>query len=208
MNYARYKKLYRRFLQRSPDELLNLAGTPRGRVLDLCTGGGRLAKAALARGFEDIVVVDQDAEMMENIDSRITRINLSVMTALDSLASVMFDLVFCQQAINYWFHPGTIEDLHRVMCPEGVFVFNTFNTCPKSLSTHSYSMEGNRYIEVSWMVGDRVHHVQIMDGERADQQDFQWISPAMFNKMLDPYFDVEPFVKGRTTIYRCTRRNS
>lgn len=207
MKYDLYTKLYARFLKRSPEQLINLAGEPRGPVLDLCAGGGRISNMLVYSGL-DVTAVDRDPDMIASIDPRVKRITKGVSEFIDDSEENSFDTVFCQQGINYWFDPSVIEALYRIMKPGGIFVFNTFNTCPVGLSTHSYVIDGVRYVEVNWMDNTlvTVHHVQVMDGYPPDTQSFQWVSSEEFRGVLGAYFFVEEKMRGRTSIYRCVSR--
>lgn len=207
MKYERYKKLYARFLRGSPDQLLDLAGDISDcRVLDLCTGGGRLAEAAMKRGAYP-VVVDEDLEMMADIDSRIRKMLFSVDTALATIVNNSFDAIFCQQAINYWFSPENIEAIHGILVPGGRFIFNTFNTCPETFPrANIYVIEEKGYLELSWLVEKTVYHVQIVEDESPDIQSFKWISPEEFRSTLSPFFEVAEIRKGRTNIYKCINK--
>lgn len=208
MNYELYKKLYARFLKRSPQQLIELAGYPRGRILDLCAGGGRLSNMLLESGYDDITAVDRDPGMISSVDPRVKRVTQEVSEFIDASDDNSYDTVFCQQGINYWFDPSLLGELQRIMMPGGRFVFNTFNTRPSGLSTHSYVIDDVRYVEVSWMdsTGMLVHHVQIMDGYPPDTQTFQWVSSDEFHGVLGADFYVEEEIRGRTSIYRCVSR--
>lgn len=213
MKYERYVKLYKRFLCRSPDELISLAGDLVGKtVLDLCTGGGRLALAA-SKTAALVIAVDQDQEMMNGMNSTDVPSNLrgicrSVEEVLDSIAPV--DVVFCQQGVNYWFSNETVKNLKDIIVPGGLFIFNTFHKKPSSALRcwKSLYLEGVTYLECSWLVGDMVYHVQVTEGMEPDFNFFRWIPPEEFKAVLGPYFDVDEERDGATSLYRCVRKHA
>ena len=125
------------------------------------------------------------------------------------------DVVFCRQAVNYWMYTEwAVERLVAVMHIGGKFIFNTFNTKPSEEPTVKKYQMGtgdaktwHNYVEVHWLIGDDVHHVQIREGMEPHHTVFKWIPPERFNELLYPHFDIEEKVDGATTIYICTKRS-
>ena len=94
-----------------------------------------------------------------------------------------------------------------VMAPGGVFAFNTFNRKPSEKPrVLQYELEGHSFVEVSWLVGDIVHHLQAREGMVPHQTSFRWFSPESLREMLKPYFVVIEIRHEKTSLYRCEKR--
>lgn len=215
----RYESLYGSYLRSDPDELLDAAGIEPGEwpgllVLDLCGGNGRLSLAARRRGAE-VRMVDADGEMCDyhelgrqGIDVRINSVELMLQEHLWLSHQPLFGAAFCQQAVNYWMTEGTAKDLGKNMAPDGVFVFNTFNTLPSSVPTiREREVDGHMEFEVFHSACGMVHHVQLREGYKPHQTSFRWIPPDEFERILEPHFHVERRTAGRTDIYVCRRKD-
>ena len=125
------------------------------------------------------------------------------------------DVVFCRQAVNYWLWDDmAARNVARIAKRgSGKFIFNTFNTKPSEEPTvkkyemgTALSTEWSKYVEVSWLVDDICHHVQIREGMAPHVTEFKWIPPEQFQELLEVWFDIETKVDGPSTIYTCTRR--
>jgi SAM-dependent methyltransferase len=206
-----YEALYGSYLKSSPHTLLDAAGVPpdgwKGlQVLDLCGGNGRLSLAAKRMGAE-VTMVEADPEMCDSLELRSRGIDgwfNKVEDVLLAFAGHRFDAVFCQQAANYWLNNGTAEDVARVLAPDGVFVFNTFNTLPSTVPTFRERDMGDHYeYEALHSVRGIVHHVQLREGYAPHMTSFKWIPPDEFDRILAPHFEVERRTDGRTDIYVC-----
>lgn len=206
-----YNILYARFLKRDPRELLSVVTNRaklKGLALDLCGGGGRASFAALEMGASRVILVDSSSNMTSFLHIDITVIHLDVFVFLTRAArfyeNALFDLVICQQAINYWFSESAIAFLSLLMRPGACFVFNTFNTKPPAEPTiKNYSLGGREYSEINWCDDETVYHVQRCKGFEPHLTSFQWIPPEQFLRTLVSYFEVKTIVKGATTIYAC-----
>jgi SAM-dependent methyltransferase len=214
-----YGALYTSYLQSDPNELLDAAGITKENwnhlhVLDLCGGNGRLALAAKKRGAK-VRMVDADNNMCDpielgkqGIDTRFKRVEVALQELLWMTHPPLFDVVFCQQAINYWLTPSTVKDVKDNMYPEGVFVFNTFNTIPSTVPTfREKNMGDHKEYEAFYLVASdsMVHHVQMREGYVPHKTSFRWISPDEFEQMLNPHFKVLRHTLGRTDIYICRK---
>jgi hypothetical protein len=215
----RYEALYGSYLRSDPNELLDAAGiSPDGwkhrKVLDLCGGNGRLSVAARQRGA-DVTMLDADFEMCDrtelNIKQGIKLFFDDVGHALRTRFGNMwlyyppkFDVVFCQQAVNYWIWKPSLLDLVINMDKDGVFVFNTFNTLPSTVPTfREHDMGDHMEYEAFCFANGFVHHVQLREGYEPHKTSFRWIPPDEFDRMLVPHFEVERRTAGRTDIYVC-----
>ena len=195
-DHETYRALYKRYYDgRDVAELLRLLKPIDGmRVLDLCGGDGRLSLAALVEGASNVELVDASAAMIpppiladRHIHVRVQKVHdalLGLRMRLDS-----FDRIVCRQAVNYWLNTITAGLVSRVLKPSGVFVFNTFNQRPlEKPYVSEYELDGYAFTEVSWLVGDTVHHVQVRDGMAPHCTSFKWLSPDRLRTLLEPPF--------------------
>jgi len=206
--YQNYEILYAKYFQRKPEDLLRLAAPISGKnVLDICGGNGRASKAAIAMGAKECVLIDRELDMIPmDLDSRIRVENVDILMAFSSL-SFLYEVAICQQGINYWFSEMSIESLHQALAPGGIFVFNTFNVKPPTIPlVKSYWWKGINYVEVSWLVGNRVHHVQVCEGLASHRTSFMWIPPKEFRRVLSQWFEVTENREGKTSIYKCVKK--
>ena len=223
-----YKLLYARYLDEAKTaELLAFAGPLKGkRVLDLCCGGGRLTKAVLKRKPKQIIAVDESIEMLpkDNVgylpgqDVRFARVGMpwdikryncgTVYEALFNLEPESIDVIFCQQAINYWFDPRYVPLIKKILAPGGKFLFNTFNHKPSEIPrVKNYWLRGISYTEVSWLIGDMVKHIQIAEGMEPHLTEFKWIPPHKFKKPFEKRGLISNALDSDyTTIYLITKQ--
>ena len=82
--------------------------------------------------------------------------------------------------------------------------------CPRAVKEYDrvYEKQGVGFMEVSWLVGKTVHHVQICEGMAPHVTEFQWISGDEYRRVLGRYFNVGESIRSRTSIYRCSRKNT
>ena len=214
---VQYQALYAKYLRhRSADELIDVAGKVRGKVVwDLCCGGGEMAFSCFMQGAARIFAVDSCEKMMGEFltqqfnPPKVTRCTMSIEDFLgdDSKRDPEPDIVLCRQAVNYWLNEQTVKDLAARMPKGSVFVFNTFNRKPgKTPHVKSYSFEGHDFVEVSWCLGNYVLHVQIRDGMEPHMTSFWWISPEDFRELLGEWFSIKKTDDGHTSIYKCVRK--
>lgn len=216
-----YRKLYARYLSengRNVNEMLGLAGSDFAgmRVLDLCGGAGEMARGACCRNAQYVLLVDGSKEMIGERDSDIhysvEEVGFFLKDPWYKESGKRFDVVLCRQAVNYWMDKDMAKELSSIMNDGGVFVFNTFNSRPQMMRplVKEYEFDGARFAEVSIFGGycDEavVHHVQCRQGMAPHVTMFKWISPEMFDSWLSPWFEVESFVLGKTTLYRCLKK--
>lgn len=210
INSRTYEILYVKYLQRNrTKQMVDLAGDLNGkRVVDLCAGGCRLSEEVLKQKPSTITAVDESLKMLQPIgDSPINKQCMSVEDALTILTPGITDAVFCQQGINYWFRPKHAMMIKKVLAPNGVFIFNTFNQKPpKTPFTKSYLYHGRKYIEISWLVKDMVKHVQIAEGMDPHFTEFRWISPDEYQEVFKAVrLNVEVQTDGKAAVYVCRK---
>jgi len=228
-----YDKLYASYIDgRQPAELIELAGDVKDKVVwDLCCGAGRLAKECVQRGAKRVFAVDVSSEMVKDMvlagaleKKGVLRLSIedvqrwlgdtwaaSVLPDFDVLVGgppwQTPDYVFCRQAVNYWLNEESARSLAEEMKPDSVFVFNTFHSKPmRKPKTKEYVYDDRWFVEVSWLVGETVHHIQVRDGMEAHHTSFRYISPKEYERILGPYFAIGVERKGNTSLYRCVRR--
>lgn len=209
-----YKALYKRFFDgRRPEELIELAGDIKDKaVLDLCAGNGRLTLDAIVYGARMVLLVEKEEKMISPAVFQAKNIAVLVGDAEHYLKkfatlNMFFDFVFCQQAVNYWLNETVAKPIADVLTKNGLFIFNTFNQKPSEKPTvKEYELNGKKFVETSWLVGEVVHHVQIREGMEPHTTSFQWLSPEYLEKILSPYFSIEVKNEGASSLYRCSRK--
>ena len=115
MTADEYLTLYKRFLSRPPEELLLINGSIVGKkVLDLCAGTLRLSYAARDLGA-DVVAVEPSVEILPQRERDFPVFGVKVqdfpvrreLTVRSEVIVIEgkgpYDIVVCQQAVNYWF---------------------------------------------------------------------------------------------------------
>ena len=214
-----YEKLYAAYMKkRPPSELIDLAGDVNGKVVwDLCCGGGAVTVNCLERGAKKVVAVDSSMDMSKDLREQ------GLSYAMDGKLRVYTDdlrawipthgdmdepdVVICRQAVNYWMNEKSAADLAMYMPPDSVFVFNTFHGKPmRKPKVREYEHDDKWFIEVSWLVGDTVHHIQVRDGMEPHVTSFQYLSPLDFDRILTPHFAIVVQRDGNTSLYRCVRK--
>ena len=219
MTGEKYELLYKAHLNLSPRYLLELAGMKEGdRVLDLCAGSNaRATKVALEMNASYVAAVDLNP-YVQHICGQIWTRNRVEAFCEDVYGYLeythvpkdeRFDIVICQQGINYWFHHDALTKLFGVMKKGGSkFVFNTFNKKPpEGPCVKEYEIDGKKYIEVAWTVEDTINHVQIVDCDTPHYTQFKWVSPEYIKKTCENcHFDVLVMNEKNTDIYVCTKK--
>lgn len=206
--YTIYEKIYKRYFKRDVCELIELANIKNGdRVLDVCGGNGRLTRA-LVDNFCDVSYVDQEKNMIP-LDLKKIGVNVYHMSIEDFIKEDIgqFDKVFCQQAINYWLLNIDMEKFSELFKKNGLFIFNTFINKPTEVPMiKKYILDENEYLEVSYLVKDKVFHIQICEGYEPHFTVFDWIDEETYREILEPYFSVECLKDKKTAIYVCRRK--
>ena len=207
-NYNIYEELYKRYFKRDAKELIHLTKINQtDEILDLCGGTGRLSKCLL-NYTNHITYVDQEKDMTRK-ELKNTNIKIYHQTIQNFLEKneKKYDKVFCQQAINYWFLSTNIEKLNNIIKPNGVFIFNTFYKKPSTKPRiKEYKIKEKQYLEISYLINHKVHHVQIEEGIPPHITTFDWIEENTFDTILSPYFTIKKRKEGNTLIYICTKK--
>jgi len=225
MDAPDYERLYARFLKRPIDDLLLAVGPIEGkRVLDLCAGGLRASVRAKELGAAYVCAVDISSSMLwsPSIENRWKAESLPDVRVVADISkwgrtesfspylsnTLFFDLVVCQQGVNYWWGKYAVANIAASMKEDGCFVFNTFVQRPDEVpKRREYEIDGRSYTEVSWLVGDIVVHVQTCEGE-SHSSTFRWIPHGEFVDVLKMHFsDIETLYddRCRSIIYVCRK---
>lgn len=216
IDYKTYEILYAKYLQGDrTKQLVDLAGNMANkRVVDLCCGGFRLTKEVLQQNPSVVIAIDESKSMMNKdfIDlylcgayNNLAIYYWSVDTFLDPEFQNGYDVIFCQQAVNYWFNKERISKIYHYLNPGGLFIFNTFNKKPSTIPMpKSYEIAGRRYVEISWLDDKIVRHVQIAQGFEPHVTEFQWIPQEDFIQTLSD-FKINILTDGATDLYRCEK---
>lgn len=208
-----YETLYARYLTKGSKHLIDFAQLPSEEaaldVLDLCAGNGRLGIELLESHPNcRVTAVEGNFSMCPKPDARITWHWQDVEDALVQMLSreQCFDVVFCQQAVNYWLDDHYVANLvQKILRPGGCFVFNTFVPSDVWFSTKTYELDGRQYHEINQREGDVLHHVQICRGLSPHLTRFQVLSIEKLKDMLTPYFaTITDQRNGPSLLVRCT----
>lgn len=213
-----YDKLYRRFISDARTTDLVKSIKCKGKVvLDLCAGSGRLSKKAIALGAQGVIALDMNRNVInisnanENIVPVVSSVqSISSFTTFKWMSGFLGEpsVVYCQQAINYWFDTINIGNLFRNFVNKDVsFAFNTFNKKPSGIPTSkTYEIDGLTYNETWYLVkecGDEmIYHVQSCEGMQPHLTSFKWISENGYFDVLRFYFkEVKKTDYGNSTIW-------
>lgn len=205
-----YAQIYSRFLLKGPEIFFEKC-SPKGlTIADLCSGGGIVTRYALAQGAKFVVMVEQCGSMMPNdigIHPQTSWIGRNVEYFFQSMDIHPFDMLTCRQGVNYWLKNVNGEDIAKKLVSGGMFVFNTFgNKPPDRPKVREYFHGGRAYCEVSYCVGDVVHHVQMCDGFEPHFTSFDWLPDELIQEKLNPYFNLEKGTDGPSNMWYCTKK--
>ena len=206
--YRVYEELYKRFFDKGVQYLIDEADiNSEDRVLDICGGNGRLTRE-LRKLCDKVSYLDQEKDMIPNDleEKGIKVYNISIEDFVSS-ATQKYTKVFCEQAINYWLLNINLEKFSSIIESGGLFVFNTFSNAPTSKPmVKEYKIDNLNYLEISYLVDKKVHHIQVCEGLEPHFTIFDWIAKEQFLKILSPYFDVEVKDNGKSSLYICKRK--
>ena len=206
--YYIYEKLYKKYLLKGVNYFIKEANlTSYDKVLDICGGNGRLTKE-LIKFSSDISYLDKEKDM---IPSDLEQLGIKVYN--DSLENFIntsnekYTKVFCEQAINYWLLNIDIKKFSSLFEKSGLFIFNTFSNKPSNKPMiKEYTLDDKNYLEISYLINNVVHHIQVCEGYEPHFTVFNWISEEQYKTLLSPYFDVKIKDDGKSSLYICKRR--
>lgn len=206
--YHIYEKMYRRYFLKGVDYFVKEANlSSDDKILDICGGNGRLSKE-LIKFSNNVSYIDKEKDMIP-LDLK----QLGIKVYNDSIENFVhttnekYTKVFCEQAINYWLLNVDIKKFSSLFEKGGLFIFNTFFNKPSNKPMiKEYILDGKSYLEISYLVGNKVYHVQVCEGYKPHFTVFDWISKKQYEKLLSPYFDIEVKNDGKSLLYKCKRR--
>ena len=206
--YHIYEKLYRRYFLKGVDYFIKEANlTSHDKVLDICGGNGRLTKE-LIKFSDNVSYLDKEKDMipldLEQLGIKVY--NDSVENFIDT-TNEKYTKVFCEQAINYWLLNIDIKKFSSLFEKGGLFIFNTFSNKPSNKPMiKEYTLDDKSYLEISYLMDNKVQHIQVCEGYEPHFTIFDCISKAQYEKLLSPYFDIEIKDDGKSSLYICKRR--
>lgn len=206
--YTDYEKMYKRYFYKGVNYLIEKANLNKDdKVLDICGGNGRLTKE-LIKKCENVSYLDKELDMIpDNLqDLGIKVYNEDIENFVNHFKE-KYNKVFCEQAINYWLLNINIEKFSNIFEKNGLFIFNTFSSKPTlKPMIKQYEIEKINYLEVSYLVDNKVEHIQIREGYKPHFTEFNWISKKQYENLLSPYFDLELIDNGKSALYICKRK--
>lgn len=206
--YNIYEEIYKRYFNKGANKLTDLVKIEKNeKVLDICGGNGRLSRELL-KHTSNVSYLDQEKDMtpedLEQIGIKVY--NMPIQEFIENTKE-QYDKAFCQQAVNYWLLNIDIKKFSNIFKENGIFIFNTFANKPTNEPMiKEYEIEGKKYLEISYLVQNKVCHVQIREGYETHLTEFDWIDEATYFKLLSPYFEVNNIKEGKTAIYICRKK--
>lgn len=93
------------------------------------------------------------------------------------------------------------------MKKDGLFIFNTFSIKPSNKPmTKEYVLDDINYLEISYLIKNKVQHIQVCEGYEPHFTVFDWIPKKRYDEILSPYFDIKIKDDGKSALYICKRR--
>jgi len=206
--YYVYEKLYKRYFLKGIDYFIKEANlSKKDKILDICGGNGRLTKELL-KFSDDVSYLDQEKDMipldLEKLGIKIY--NDSIENFVNN-TNEKYTKIFCEQAVNYWLLSIDIKKFSNLFEKDALFIFNTFSNKPSNKPMlKEYVLDNINYLEVSYLIDNKVHHIQICEGYEPHLTVFDWISKEQYLALLTPYFDIKIKDDGKSSLYICRRR--
>ena len=206
--YYVYENLYKRYFLKGIDYFIQSAElSSKDKILDICGGNGRLTKE-LIKYSSDVSYLDKEKDMIpEDLEEFGIKVyNESIENFVNNIDQ-KYDKVFCEQAINYWLLNVDIKKFSNIFNKDALFIFNTFSNKPTNKPMIKEYVIGNlNYLEISYLLDNKVYHVQVCEGYEPHFTVFDWISKEQYIELLSPYFDIEVKDDGKSALYKCKRR--
>ncbi len=206
--YYIYENLYKRYFFKGVDYLIKEANlSANDKVLDICGGNGRLTKELL-KFTNDVSYLDKEKDM---IPPNLEQIGVNVYnTSIEDFineTNEKYTKVFCEQAINYWLLNIDINRFSNLFKKDGLFIFNTFSNKPSiKPMIKEYVLDDINYLEISYLIDNKVYHIQVCEGYEPHFTVFDWISKDQYLELLSPYFEVNIKDNGKSSLYLCKRK--
>ena len=206
--YTDYEKMYKRYFDKGIDYLIEKADLKDcDKVLDICGGNGRLTKE-LIKKCNHVSYLDKELDMIpDELEQLGIKVYNEDIESFVNHSKEKYTKVFCEQAINYWLLNINIENFSNIFEKNGLFIFNTFSNKPTfKPMIKNYVLVGINYLEISYLINNKVEHIQIREGFKPHFTEFDWISKEQYMELLSPYFNVELIDNGKSSLYKCERK--
>lgn len=206
--YTDYEKMYTRYFDKGVNYLIEKADLDADdKVLDLCGGNGRLTRELVKR-CKNVSYLDRELDMIpDDLQGLGITIYNEDIESFVNHSKEKYSKVFCEQAVNYWLLNIDIEKFSNIFETNGLFIFNTFLNKPTlKPMIKQYEIDEINYLEVSYLINQKVEHIQIREGYKPHFTEFDWISSKQFEQLLSPYFDLERIDNGKSSLYICRRK--
>lgn len=225
-----YNHLYKRFLKRSPMELLAIAeeDVEGKNVLDICCGANmRASKEFLSNGAKHVVSVDNYKfdHSLSDVPEKFLRPKFHQVfhNGVDhylnkSIKNKKFDIVFCQQGITYIYSIDLVKNIIESLSSDGVFIFNIFKYSGSQLNkmvnkiSDFYYIDGELYVESNWAerIGDStdhiIHHIQFCESLGAHYTKFPYLCHSEIEDDLEKQnINYTVYEDGKTLIFKIFR---
>lgn len=206
--YYVYEDLYKRYFLKGVDYFIeNAALTKDDKVLDICGGNGRLTKELL-KYTNNVSYLDKEKDMippdLEELGVKVY--NDSIENFVNQI-NEKYTKVFCEQAVNYWLLNIDIDKFSNLFEKDGLFIFNTFSNKPSNKPMiKEYVLDDTNYLEISYLINNKVYHIQVCEGFEPHFTVFDWISEEQYIKLLSPKFDINLNDNGKSALYLCKRK--
>lgn len=207
-HYKVYENLYKRYFLKGVDYLVEQANISKDdKVLDICGGNGRLTKEVF-KICKNVSYLDKEPDMTP---SNLHKLGITIynqpIEEFIKQTNQKFTKVFCEQAINYWLLNIDLKKFSDIFESGGLFIFNTFLNKPNSTPIiKEYTLDNHSYLEISYLTGNKVQHIQICEGYKPHFTEFDWISPNDYIKLLSPYFEIQVHNTTKSSLYICKRK--
>lgn len=132
---------FRQYLIAQQRDLLMHCPVAGMRVLDCCTGRGRMAIAAAGHGATSVIGIDISQDMLAVARTNAPQAGIAVDFRYGSVTNLevpneTVDVAFCLEAMLHLDDPwGAADELHRVLVPGGRLVITTNGANPLSRLT-------------------------------------------------------------------------
>ncbi|MCI8547816.1 MAG: hypothetical protein HFJ38_02880 [Bacilli bacterium] len=206
--YTDYEKIYKRYFNKGVNYLIEKAQLKKDdKVLDICGGNGRLAKE-IKKKCKDVSYVEQEINMIpKDLQKLGIKVYNEKIESFVKKTEKTYTKVFCEQGINYWLLNIDIEQFSNKVEKNGLFIFNTFSNKPsKKPMIKEYTKENIKYIEISYLIKNKVHHIQVRQDFKPHITEFDWIAKEKYIELLSPYFNIEIVENNKSALYICKRK--
>lgn len=206
--YNIYEKIYKRYFLKGVNYLIKEANiTSNDKILDICGGNGRLTKE-LIKISNNVSYLDKEKDMIpKELQKQGIKVYNDSIENFVNKKTEKYTKVFCEQAINYWLLNIDINKFSNLFEKDGLFIFNTFTNKPSDKPMiKEYILDDVSYLEISYLIGNKVNHIQVCEGYEPHFTIFDWVSKEQYLNLLSPYFDIKIKETEKSALYICKRK--